>query len=81
MKKLLSILLLIVGCGIFEAEGNCVLLNTETNTNHCYPQTPEAQCKSDAEKSETIMIIYWGENYNCNEFCNSQIPDEICEIH
>ena len=81
MLRRLIILLLIVGCGIFEAEGTCVLINTETNTNNCYSQTPEAQCKSDAEKSETIMLIYWGVNYDCNEFCNHQIPDEICEIH
>ena len=80
MKKLLIILLLIVGCGIFEPEGICVLINTETNTNNCYPQRSEAQCKSDA-LSETIMLRYWGKSYDCNEFCNSQIPDEICEIH
>ena len=81
MIRRLIILLLIVGCGIFEPEGICVLINTETNTNNCYPQRPESQCKSDAEMSETIMLRYWGESYDCNEFCNSQIPDEICEIH
>ena len=80
MIRRLIILLLIAGCGIFEPEGICVLINTETNTNNCYPQRPEAQCKSDA-MSETIILRYWGNNYDCNEFCNSQIPDEICEIH
>ena len=64
---------------IFEPEGICVLINTETNANNCYPQRPEDQCKSDA-MSEHIMHRYWGRGYDCNEFCNSQIPDEICEI-
>ena len=82
MKKLILIaLFFIFGCDVFEAEGICVLINTETNTNNCYPQTPEDQCKSDAEQSEIIMFRYWGESYDCNEFCNRQIPDEICEIH
>ena len=80
MIRRLIILLLIVGCGIFEPEGICVLINTETNTNNCYPQIPEDQCKSDAKMSKTIHIRYWGESPDCNEFCNS-IPDEICEIH
>ena len=40
MKKLLSILLLIVGCGIFEAEGNCVLLNTITTATITTATTP-----------------------------------------
>ena len=81
MIRRLIILLLFVGCGIFEPEGICVLFNTETNTNNCYPQRPEAQCKSDAGNSETIHLRYWGESYDCNEFCNSQISDELCEIH
>ena len=81
MIRRLLILLLIVGCRIFEPEGICVLINTETNTNNCYPQRPEAQCKSDAGNSETIMLKYWGNSYDCNEFCNSQMEDAICEIH
>ena len=82
MIRRLIILLLIIGCdSLFEVEGICVLINTETNTNNCYPQRPESQCKSDAEMSETINLRYWGESSDCNEFCNSQIPDEICEIH
>ena len=82
MKKLLIIALLIVGCDTyFEPEGICVLINTETNTNNCYPQRPEAQCKSDAEMSETIHLRYWGESYDCDQYCNSQIPYERCEIH
>ena len=81
MIRILIIFLLIVGCGIFEPEGICVLINTETNTYNCYPQRPEAQCKSDAGNSETIMLRYWGKSYDCNEFCNSQITDELCEIH
>ena len=80
MIRRLIILLLIAGCGIFEAEGICVLINTETNTNNCYPQRPEAQCESDAGNSETIMLRYWGESYDCNEYCNRQISDEICVI-
>ena len=62
MIRRLIILLLIVGCGIFEPEGICVLINTETNTNNCYPQRPEDQCKSDAKMSETIHLRYWGES-------------------
>ena len=82
MIRRLIILLLIVGCdNFFQDEGICVLKYTETNLYKCYPDTPEAQCKSDAEMSETIMLRYWGESSDCNEFCNSQIPDEICEIH
>ena len=81
MKKLLPLVLLIVGCNIFgEKEGICVLINMETNTILCYPQRPESQCRSEAENNETIHLRYWGESPNCNEFCNS-IPDEICEIH
>ena len=81
MIRRLIILLLIVGCdSLFEVEGICVLINTETNTNNCYPQLPEDQCKSDAKMSETIHLRYWGESYECDVFCNS-IPDEICEIH
>ena len=81
MKKLLLIALLIVGCGIFEPEGTCVLKYTETNLYKCYPDTTESQCIGDSDNNDSIIIRYWGENYDCNEFCNSQIPDEICEIH
>ena len=81
MIRRLIILLLIVGCGIFEPEGTCVLKYTETNLYKCYPDTTESQCIGDSDNNDSIIIRYWGENYDCNEFCNSQIPDEICEIH
>ena len=58
MKKLLPLVLLIVGCNIFgEKEGICVLINMETNTILCYPQRPESQCRSDAENNETITPL------------------------
>jgi hypothetical protein len=89
MKKLLIIVLMLWGCdGIpcaltfsCEDEGTCVLKYTETNLYKCYPDTTESQCIGDSDNNDSIIIRYWGENYDCNEFCNSQIPDEICEIH
>ena len=82
MKKLLLILLLIIGCDtLFEVEGICVLTNTTTNANNCYPDTTESQCRSDAKNSQEINLRYWGESFDCNEYCNSQIPNEICEIN
>ena len=44
MKKLLTILLLIAGCGIFEEEGICLIRNMETNSHHCYPDWTENVC-------------------------------------
>ena len=82
MIRRLIILLLIVGCGVLqEEEGICVRRNMETNSNHCYPTTTESQCSDDVQNNESLILIHWGQNYDCNEFCNSQIPDEICEIH
>ena len=82
MLRRLIILLLIVGCeNFFKEEGICVRKNMETNSNHCYPTTTESQCKDDVRNNKSFILIYWGQNYDCNEFCNSQIPDEICEIH
>ena len=87
MKKLLPPLLftlLVVGCETlfeFEVEGICVLTNTTTNANNCYPDTTESQCNSDANNSQEINLRYWGESFDCNEYCNSQIPNEICEIN
>ena len=82
MIRRLTILLLLVGCDtLFEVEGICVLINTTTNANNCYPETTESQCRSDAEKNETIFLRYWGESYDCDEYCNNKIPNEICEIN
>ena len=82
MIRRLIILLLIVGCGIFEEEeGICVIRNMETNSNNCYPTTTESQCNADVKNNESFIRIHWGQNYDCDEFCNRQIPDEICEIH
>ena len=81
MKKLLLTALLILGCDLFESEeGICVLINIETNSYSCYPQTTESQCNKDAKRNESIILRYWGERYDCNEFCNSVIPNEECEI-
>ena len=63
-----------------EEEGICVRRNMETNSNHCYPTTTESQCSDDVQNNESLILIHWGQNYDCNEFCN-RIPDEICEIH
>ena len=41
-KKLLLLVLLIVGYGIFREEGICVISNMETKSNNCYPQTTES---------------------------------------
>ena len=66
----LIILLLIVGCdNFFQDKGICVLKYMETNSYNCYPQTIESQCIADSEKNNSIIIRYWGENYDCNEFC------------
>ena len=82
MIRRLIILLLIVGCdNFFQDEGICVLKYTETNLHICYPDLSESQCNDDVNNNESFILIYWGQNYDCNEFCNSQIPDEICEIH
>ena len=79
--KSLIILLLIIGCDtLLEVEGICVLINTTTNANNCYPQTTETQCIADAEKNETIILRYWGASYDCDEYCTNKIPNEICEI-
>ena len=70
MKKLLLIVLLIVGCDhFFQDEGICVIKYTETTIYNCYPQTTEFQCIADSEKNDSMIIIYWGENYDCNEYC------------
>ena len=82
MKKFLLIALLIVGCDtLFEVEGICVLKYTETNSYICYPDISESHCIADAENNESIIIKYWGESYDCNEYCNHKIPNEICEIN
>ena len=82
MKKLLIILLLIVGCdNFFQDEGICVLKYTETNLYKCYPDTPESQCIADSNNNDSIIIRYWGESYDCDEYCNNQLANEICEIH
>ena len=81
MLRRLIILLLIVGCGEFDDEGICVLKYTETNSYICYPETSESHCIADAENDESIIIRYWGESYDCEEYCNNQLVNEICEIH
>ena len=81
MIRRLIILLLFVGCGIFEPEGICVLKYTETNLYKCYPDTPESQCIADSDNNDSIIIRYWGESYDCDEYCNNQLVNEICEIH
>ena len=81
MKRLI-ILLLIVGCdNFFQDEGICVLKYTETNLYKCYPDTPESQCIADSDNNDSIIIRYWGESYDCDEYCNNQLANEICEIH
>ena len=77
MIRRLIILLLIVGCGGIPCaitfscgdEGICVLKYTETNSYNCYPQITESQCIADSDNNDSIIIRYWGENYDCNEFC------------
>ena len=82
MIRRLIILLLIVGCdNFFQDEGICVLKYTETNLYKCYPDTPESQCISDSDNNDSIIIRYWGESYDCDEYCNNQLANEICEIH
>ena len=82
MIRRLIILLLIVGCdNFFQDEGICVLKYTETNLYKCYPDTPESQCIADSDNNDSIIIRYWGESYDCDEYCNNQLANEICEIH
>ena len=89
MIRRLIILLLIVGCGGIPCaitfscgdEGICVLKYTETNLYKCYPDTPKSQCISDSDNNDSIIIRYWGESYDCDEYCNNQLANEICEIH
>ena len=82
MIRRLIILLLIVGCdNFFQDEGICVLKYTETNSYNCYPQITESQCIADSDNNDSIIIRYWGESYDCDEYCNNQLANEICEIH
>ena len=82
MIRRLIILLLIVGCdNFFQDEGICVLKYTETNLYKCYPDTPKSQCIADSDNNDSIIIRYWGESYDCDEYCNNKIPNEICEIY
>ena len=82
MIRRLIILLLIVGCdNFFQDEGICVLKYTETNLYKCYPDTPESQCIADSDNNDSIIIRYWGESYDCDEYCNNKLANEICEIH
>ena len=77
MLRRLIILLLIVGCdNFFQDEGICVLKYTETNLYKCYPDTPESQCIADSDNNDSIIIRYWGENYDCNEFCAEETTSE-----
>ena len=81
MKKLLIILLLLVGCDyFFEEEGICVLRDMVTNSYNCYPDMTESHCIQDAKKNESIILTHWGKNYDCDEFCDRVIPNETCEI-
>ncbi len=50
------------------------------NSYNCYPQTTESQSIADAENNDSIIIRYWRQNYNCDEFCNIVIPNETCEV-
>ena len=85
MIRWLIILLLIVGCDIIEPEGICVLMYTNNDSYvwgdspayRCLPQTTKSQCISDSENNDAIIMSYWGDNYDCNEFCSEQIssPD------
>ena len=83
MKKILLLsIILIVGCGIFEPEGTCVLKYTETNLYKCYPDTTESQCIGDSDNNDSIIIRYWGENYDCNEFCAEKTtPSDTCIVN
>ena len=82
MKIILLILLLICGCDtFFEIEGICVLTNTTTTINNCYPYTTESQCKDDAKMNESIFLRYWGDSYECEEYCGNLNPNEACEIN
>ena len=82
MIRRLIILLLLVGCdNFFQDEGICVLKYTETNLYKCYPDTPESQCIADSDNNDSIIIRYWGESYDCDEYCNNKLTNEICEIH
>ena len=83
MIRMLIILSLIVGCdNFFQEEGICVLKYTETNLYKCYPDTPESQCIADSDNNDSIIVRYWGENYNCDEFCSeTTTPSDTCNIY
>ena len=82
MRIILSILLLIIGCdNFFQDEGICVLKYMENNLYKCYPDTPESQCIADSNNNDSIIIRYWGESYDCDEYCTNKLANEICEIH
>ena len=83
MKKILLLsILFIVGCdNFFQDEEICVLKYTETNLYKCYPDTPESQCIADSDNNDSIIIRYWGESYDCDEYCTNKLANEICEIH
>ena len=84
MIRRLIILLLIVGCeyNLFQDEGICVLKYADTNSYNCYPQLSESQCIADAENNDSIIIRYWGEDYDCNEFCAEETtPSDTCIVN
>ena len=83
MIRKLIILLLIVGCdNFFQDEGICVLKYTGTDLYKCYSDTSESQCNADSDNNEFINIVYWGKNYNCDEFCSEVItPSDTCNTY
>ena len=78
MIRRLIILLLIVGCGIFEEE-ICVLKDDSSNKFDCYPQTDESQCISNSQNKE-FVLLYQGDKYeDCQDWCNKNGVD--CDYH
>ena len=75
MKKLLLIALLIVGCED-ESVNICVIKHQITSNPFyfCYSDISEAVCNASGEK-ENKYLKYHGNNYTCEEFCDTKIED------
>ena len=89
MKKLLLILLLIVGCGSVKWAGDktCVIRDRSDIDNsiyHCYT-TSETQCNSYASDSLfnfSKNVVNWSNEMTCEEVCLMYLENgSDCYIH
>ena len=91
MKKLLLIVLLIVGCGITKAPAKpiniCGIKNTTQEFVYydCYEDYSETNCLAKnayhQENSSQSSLDYWGDNQTCVEYCiEHEERGEACQM-